>query len=120
MYELNDRRRGRSTSRITLPFGSSLSRAFRIPRAAPGSLGTIVRAYKASVTYRINTLRGKTEPPIWQRNYYDHIVRNEKEYEDICKYIESNPINWTDDPLNPFPDHVQHQEYNLDNLTITR
>lgn len=29
---------------------------------------------------------------IWQRNYYEHIIRNEKEYESICKYIDENPI----------------------------
>jgi putative transposase len=81
-------------------------RPYRIPISAPGSLGAIVRAYKASVTYRINALRGKTEPPIWQRNYYDHIIRNEKEYEDIWKYMEANPINWADDQLTPFPDNV--------------
>jgi REP-associated tyrosine transposase len=82
-------------------------RPYKIPITTPGSLGVIVRAYKASVTYRINALRGKTEPPIWQRNYYDHIVRNEKEYEHIWKHIETNPINCSGDHLTPFPANVQ-------------
>ena len=34
---------------------------------------------------------------IWQRNYYEHIIRNEKEYLNIIKYINNNPYNWKDD-----------------------
>ncbi len=63
------------------------------------SLGVIVRAYKASVTYRINAIRGFTDPPVWQRNYYDHIIRNDQEFENITKYIEANPETWMDDRL---------------------
>ena len=92
--------------------GNTPLHPYHIPIATPGSLGAIVRAHKASVTSRINVLRRKTEPPIWQRNYYDHIVRNEKEYEYIWIYIEYNPINWSDDKLNLFPANVQYQESN--------
>jgi putative transposase len=38
---------------------------------------------------------------IWQRNYYDHIIRNEDEYERIFDYMETNPINWKEDDENP-------------------
>ena len=31
---------------------------------------------------------------LWQRNYYEHVIRNEKEYWQICEYIESNPLKW--------------------------
>jgi putative transposase len=34
---------------------------------------------------------------LWQRNYYEHIIRNEKEYESIYEYIETNPFKWEDD-----------------------
>ena len=34
---------------------------------------------------------------IWQRNYYEHIIRNEKEYLEILKYIEENPYKWNND-----------------------
>jgi len=37
---------------------------------------------------------------IWQRNYYEHIIRNEKEYYAICNYIQNNPSNWENDKLN--------------------
>lgn len=38
---------------------------------------------------------------LWQRNYYDHIVRNEDEYHRIRSYIEANPANWAADGENP-------------------
>lgn len=37
---------------------------------------------------------------LWQRNYYEHIIRDEKEMEEIIKYIMNNPINWIKDSLN--------------------
>jgi len=43
----------------------------------PGSLGAIVRSYKAAVSYRINKEHNATG--IWQRNYYEHIIRDEKD-----------------------------------------
>ena len=41
--------------------------------------------------------------PLWQANYYDHIIRNEKEYKNIEQYIEANPSNWGSDTLNGIP-----------------
>jgi putative transposase len=67
----------------------------------PPALGVIVRAYKASVSYRINAVRGVTKPPVWQRNYYDHIVRNKQELNQIWNYIDINPQSWFEDQLNP-------------------
>jgi putative transposase len=74
-----------------------------LAKLASNSLGVIVRAYKAAVTYRINAMRGFTDPPIWQRNYYDYIIRNDKDYEAVWNYIETNPRKWIDDRLNPYP-----------------
>lgn len=74
-------------------------RPYTIPNVAPGSLGAIVRAYKASVTFRINAMRGFTYPPVWQRNYYEQIIWNEKEFENIWKYIDANPERWNEDHL---------------------
>lgn len=68
---------------------------------APGSLGAIVRGYKAAVTYRINTLRDARGATVWQRNYYEHIIRNEADYKNIWHYIQSNPQRWEDDQLHP-------------------
>ena len=57
-----------------------------------GSIPTIIRAYKASVTYRLQ--REFSTTAIWQRNYYEHIIRNEAEYNRIHAYIEANPTRW--------------------------
>ena len=66
----------------------------RFQKPVPGSIPTIVRSYKSAVAYRINLMRGITGAPVWQRNYYEHIVRNERELELITKYIDNNPFNW--------------------------
>jgi len=39
--------------------------------------------------------------PIWQRNYHEHIIRNEREMGAIWRYIEANPVMWADDEENP-------------------
>ena len=58
------------------------------------TLGSIVRGFKAAVTTRINTLRSTPGQSIWLRNYYDHIIRSEKDYENVVNYIYLNPLNW--------------------------
>jgi len=39
-------------------------------------------------------MRGVTTPPIWQRNYYEHIVRNDRALSAIRRYIIANPLRW--------------------------
>ena len=65
----------------------------------PGSLGAIVRSFKSAVSYRINKEYNATG--IWQRNYYEHIIRNDKDLQRITDYIETNPLRWNDDDENP-------------------
>lgn len=65
----------------------------------PGSLGAIVRSYKSAVSYRINKEHNATG--IWQRNYYERVIRNENEMAKIWDYIETNPLHWADDDENP-------------------
>ncbi len=38
---------------------------------------------------------------LWQRNYWEHIIRNEKSYQNISEYIINNPLKWDDDKFNP-------------------
>lgn len=69
-----------------------------------GSIPTIVRAYKAAVTKRINEMHQVAGEQFWQRNYYEHIIRDEDDLERIRGYIVSNPLRWSDDQLQPgFP-----------------
>lgn len=65
----------------------------------PGSLGAIVRSYKSAVSYRINKEHNATG--IWQRNYYERIIRDEHEMAKLWDYIETNPLHWTEDDENP-------------------
>jgi hypothetical protein len=65
-----------------------------------GSIGAIIGAYKMSVTRKIVQQYGGM-PHVWQRNYYEHIIRNEAEHNRIRLFMESNPVNWLKDEENP-------------------
>jgi len=54
------------------------------------SVSTIIKQFKGYVT----KTSGKQ---VWQKSFYDRIIRNDREYENIWTYIDSNPINWTSD-----------------------
>jgi REP element-mobilizing transposase RayT len=58
------------------------------------SLGAIVRGFKSSVTKRLKEISGNSDLKIWQRNYYEHIIRNEIDLQNIRKYITLNPLKW--------------------------
>jgi REP element-mobilizing transposase RayT len=61
------------------------------------SIPVIVRAFKSAVTKRINNLRQTSGQSVWQRNYYEHIIASERDYEKISDYILFNPLNWNKD-----------------------
>jgi REP element-mobilizing transposase RayT len=67
---------------------------------SPKSLGSLVAGFKSSVAKRINSLKHTPGSPVWQRNYYEHIIRDEKDYERIANYIATNPTNWEEDEEN--------------------
>ena len=62
-----------------------------------GSIPTVIRSFKSAVTKRINTMRSGTYPPIWQRNYYESIIRNEAVLDAVRAYINNNPLQWHQD-----------------------
>jgi putative transposase len=69
------------------------------------TLGEIVGSFKSIVTCKyIDGVNNKNWIPfnkrLWQRNYYERIVRNDLELQNIQQYIENNPANWQPDPLN--------------------
>lgn len=70
-------------------------------RPIPGSIPTIVRSFKSAVTLRINTIRNTPGRPVWQRNYNEHIIRDEDELNHARQYILDNPRRWFDDRDNP-------------------
>jgi putative transposase len=69
------------------------------PGPPPHSLGAIMAGYKAVVTKRINQNRGTPGMPVWQRNYWEHVIRDEAELQRIREYIQTNPARWCDDQL---------------------
>jgi putative transposase len=74
------------------------------PGSAPRhTLSEVVRAFKSFSARRINKRRGVPGAPVWQRNYYERIIRDENELEAIRRYIADNPSGWADDPENPVP-----------------
>ena len=68
-------------------------------RVAP-TVSNIVGAYKSLVAngcLDIFKSQNETMGKLWQRNYYEHIIRNEKSYQTITEYIINNPAKWADD-----------------------
>jgi len=68
--------------------------------AKSGSIASIISNYKSLVTRRINNIRGTPGGKVWQRGYYERIIRNEREYDAVRAYIIANPDRWGEDPDN--------------------
>ena len=66
-----------------------------------GSLGAIIQNFKLVSTRFVNKRFYEAGNKIWQRNYYDRIIRNEREFNAIRQYIRDNPLNWEQDVENP-------------------
>ena len=65
------------------------------------ALGQIVGYFKYQSTKEINERRRTPGARVWQRNYYEHVIRSEDELNRIRKYIAENPLKWEMDPENP-------------------
>ncbi len=65
------------------------------------SLGSFVGGFKAGSTTRINRHRETAGTPVWQRNYYERVIRDEDELERIREYVLDNPRRWAEDKHNP-------------------
>jgi len=66
------------------------------------SLASVVGSFKSAVSKRINGLRGTPGSVVWQRNYYEHVIRNEHDLQQVREYISNNPAKWELDRENPF------------------
>jgi len=64
-------------------------------RSPSMTIGSVIRGYKIGVTkwFRVNT----DVQTVWQRNYYEHIIRDEQSYQNISEYIKNNPAKWHGD-----------------------
>ncbi len=86
----------------------------RFGNPVAGSIPTVIRSFKSAVTKRVNELRGTPGIAVWQRNYYEHIIRNEESLNRIREYILTNPMRWMLDRENPHRDGTDEFDQWLD------
>jgi REP-associated tyrosine transposase len=96
---INDIDENRIATNSSQSVGARHASPLRPRGTSPGSLGTIVGSFKSSVTRQIG--RELNETGIWQRSYYEHVIRNEKDLQNTTNYIESNLLLWNEDDENP-------------------
>ena len=89
----------RQKIRTATPSGAIRELPVRIQRRGM-SLPKIVGRFKMTSAKRINEIRGMPGAPVWHRNYYEHIVRDQRELEIIREYIHTNPARWDTDVEN--------------------
>ena len=61
----------------------------------------IVRAFKTFSARKINEMRASTGTPVWQRGFYDHVIRDDGELDRVRTYVMDNPRKWSEDADNP-------------------
>jgi hypothetical protein len=81
--------------------GGSRTTPSRLGKPKSKSSGRLLGAYKTVSTKRINEIHKKPGAKLWQRNYYEHIIRSENELNRIRAYIEQNPAKREFDRENP-------------------
>jgi REP element-mobilizing transposase RayT len=87
-------------ARYIVPLDLSARRPERFKKPVKGSIPTIVRTFKAAVARRAKKELGMDGGDIWQRNYFERVLRDGKEYTDASKYILENPMRWEWDEEN--------------------
>ena len=92
-------RRGVSRNALTMRTAPTINQHGKITKPKP--LGRLIGAFKTVSTKKINILRDAPATPLWQRNYYEHIIRNQDAMNKICQYIINNPASWKIDQLHP-------------------
>jgi putative transposase len=91
---------------------SAHNRRLSLPAHGPdkSSLASFIAGFKSANTKSIGESLGLSGIPVWQRNYYEHIIRNEKTLRAISDYIRMNPSNWASDSENPFADMAERNQ----------
>jgi REP element-mobilizing transposase RayT len=73
-------------------------------------LGHMIRGFKAATTRLVAAAGHGLDHPLWQRNYYEHIIRNEESLEAVRAYIADNPARWAQDRQNPGATQLPKQD----------
>ena len=83
----------------------AVGEASRLPQIRPEKNGTgnpsptvgnVIGWFKYQITKQVNSLLGTVGDRLFQRSYYDHVIRNQRDYDEIWEYIEANPSKWLD------------------------
>ena len=61
---------------------------------AVSELGKVIGWFKYQVTKQVNALSGAPGERFFQRSYYDHVIRNQQDYNETWEYIRHNPLKW--------------------------
>jgi REP element-mobilizing transposase RayT len=95
-----------------LPLQKSSSHNNRVERRKM-LIPRIVGFYKMNTAKQINLFRKTSGSPVWYRNYYEHVIRNEEELNHIRQYIMNNPLRWELDRENPLSKNfnLEYKEY---------
>jgi putative transposase len=75
--------------------GQATRRQEQYGKPVRGSLPTMMRSLKSAVSKAINELRGTPGESVWQRGYYEHVIRDERELNKHRRYISENPLRWS-------------------------
>lgn len=67
----------------------------------PGSLGAVIGGFKSTVSREVAANNLSMVRPLWQRNYFERIIRNDREFAAIQRHIVENPRRWDNDPEHP-------------------
>ena len=94
-----DANRAKDFSPLQRPSAKPEGNADQQPRGTSKTLGSVVRGLKIGVTKWMRKHTAISE--VWQRNYWEHIIRNEFEMNRIREYVGTNPAKWEMDRLNP-------------------
>ena len=82
----------KTEQQLDVPANTPKHEQFGVPTR--NSVPTVIRAYKSATTKRINESHNPFNQSIWQRNYYERIIRNEVSLERVRNYINDNPRKW--------------------------
>ncbi len=65
--------------------------------ACEATLGDMVRGYKSAVTRQVRAQQGGAQSAVWQRGFYENVIRSEEAYLAMSRYIQTNPLRWEND-----------------------
>lgn len=86
---------------VPLPSDLSSNSFESFGKPVRGSIPTVIRSFKSAVAKRVNQIRDTPGISIWQRNFHERVIRDERELNQIREYVNHNPLSWDLDRNNP-------------------